>query len=103
MAIHSPEVLPAAVEIDKALLLPAVAAPAPPQQVDAEQARAVETLFAKKDQESDQVLGLLGMWTGTLLLHDLAVEHFSQPVDELELATPKPREPDPEDDPEPAA
>jgi len=42
-----------------------------------EQVRASEAAFTKND-ESHLVAGLMGMWTGTLLLHDLAVEHFDE-------------------------
>jgi hypothetical protein len=41
-----------------------------------EQVRAAEAFFTRQQQESHLVCGLLGLWTGTLLLHDLAVEHF---------------------------
>jgi hypothetical protein len=39
------------------------------------------------------VLGLVGLWTGTLLLKDLAAEHFHLPTEEEEEepgALPKP-------------
>src|SRR5262249_54630989 len=58
---------------------PEVAAP-----VDPEHARAVEAVFTQKDKESDQVLGLLGLWTGTLLMHDLARETFDKSAEEKE-------------------
>ena len=51
--------------------LPGVTVEAPPP----EQARAAEAYFTR-EQENHLVAGLMGMWTGTLLLHDLAVEHF---------------------------
>ena len=46
---------------------------APPQ----EQGRAAEAYFTHQE-ENRVVAGLMGMWTGTLLLHDLAVEHFEE-------------------------
>jgi hypothetical protein len=46
-----------------------VGAPAP------DQVRATEAYFSRQE-ENHLVAGLMGMWTGTLLLHDLAVEHF---------------------------
>jgi hypothetical protein len=58
---------------------PAVAAP-----IDPEHARAVEAVFAQKNKESDQVLGLIGLWTGTLLMHDLARETFDKSAEEKE-------------------
>jgi hypothetical protein len=60
-----------------AVELPLPAAPT------AEEARAVEAIFAQQE-ESRQVAGLLGLWTGTLVLHDLAVEHLGPPANEEE-------------------
>ncbi len=57
----------------------AAAAPSPPTP---EQAAAVEAVFADEQTESDQVAGLIGMWVGTLMLRDLAVETFREPVEE---------------------
>jgi hypothetical protein len=48
-----------------------------------EETLAVEAVFAQ-ERESQVVLGMLGVWTGALVLHDLAVEHFSRPEDEEE-------------------
>ena len=45
--------------------------------------------------EGDKVLGMLGMWTGVLLLHDLAVEHFESREDQEQE---RPRKKEPEDD-----
>jgi hypothetical protein len=61
--------------------VPGVAAP-----IDPEHVRAVEAVFTQtqKDKESDQVLGLLGLWTGTLLMHDLARETFDKSAEEKE-------------------
>jgi hypothetical protein len=50
-----------------------------------EEVRAVEAVFAHHNhKESDQVLGLLGLWTSALVLHDVAVETFDPPAGELE-------------------
>jgi hypothetical protein len=38
---------------------------------------------------------MIGLWTGALLLHDLAVEHFESPPDEDEEPEARP-DPDPE-------
>jgi hypothetical protein len=59
-----------------------------------EQMRAADEVFLHS-QESDKVLGLIGMWTGVLMLHDLAVEAFETPEDEEE----DPRKTRPEDEP----
>lgn len=45
-----------------------------------EQVRIVEAVFTPDDKEANLVAGLMGMWTGTLLLHDLMVEHLTPPV-----------------------
>ena len=62
------------------LVPPLLDAPLPPEAFTTpspDHVRATEAAFTK-DHESAQVAGLLGMWTGTLLLHDLAVEHFEE-------------------------
>jgi hypothetical protein len=63
-----------------------------------EQVHAREAVFTQQAQEreSQQVMGLLTLWSGTLLLHDLAVETFSESEEEEE-----PRREDflPEDEP----
>jgi hypothetical protein len=68
------------------------AAPSPPQPVPPptlEQVQAAEAIFAAEQQESQAVAAMLGMWTGTMLLHDLAKEHLSPPADEVELEDPR--------------
>jgi hypothetical protein len=65
----------------------AAVVPGPPHPVpppSPEQVRAAEALFAAQERESNAVAGLLGMWTGVMLLNDLAQEHFSPPAGELE-------------------
>jgi hypothetical protein len=47
------------------------------EQPPPEQGRAAEAYFSRQE-ENHLVAGLMGMWTGTLLLHDLAVEHFEE-------------------------
>jgi hypothetical protein len=85
MTHEAPVAVPVAIEYNQAILAPGIEAPAPPlpqPPPDSKEAQAVEAVFAAQEQESEKVLGLLGMWTGTLLLHDLAVETFSGPADE---------------------
>jgi hypothetical protein len=81
-----PLAVPVAVEVPPVVVqvpaeeLPGVhhlAAPSP------EEARAVEAVFTQ-DQESATVVRLLGLWTGTMLLHDLAKETFTPPAGEVE-------------------
>jgi hypothetical protein len=57
---------------------PPVDAPMPGVTVEApppEQVRAAEAYFTRQE-ENHLVAGLMGMWTGALVLHDLAAEHF---------------------------
>ena len=77
---------------------PLLEAPAPqhrPSELTPEQLQAVETVFAESEQESKFVLGLLGMWTGTLVLHDVLKETVTPASDE-ELEKEKKKRPDPE-------
>jgi hypothetical protein len=75
-------------------IVPPGAAPArecpefPPAPV--EQVRAIETVFAQ-DQENQTVAGLLGLWTGSVLLHDVLADHLSRPTDEELPPRAKPR------------
>jgi hypothetical protein len=54
-----------------------------PSELTPEEAQAVEAVFAQ-EQENRLVSGLLGVWTSSLVLRDLAVETFSKPEDEDE-------------------
>jgi hypothetical protein len=68
--------------MDRALQTPLPAEPvAPPSP---EHVRAVEAVFSQHDPESDKVAGLLGLWAGTLILHDVARDAFDPPADELD-------------------
>jgi hypothetical protein len=58
--------------------------------------RALEAVFTAKEKESATVAGLLGMLSGTMVLHDLAVDTFSEPADEVEAEEEPPREDEPE-------
>ena len=87
MTHESTLVLPVAVQLDKAVFAPSTEAPAPilPEVPrDAEQVRALEAVFTAKDAESATVAGLLGVWTGAMVLHDLAVDTFTEPAGEVE-------------------
>jgi len=87
MSQESPLMIPAPIQNDRQIIMPALEAPVqPPSSLAREpgQARAVEALFAAQERESDQVAGLLTLWTGTLVLHDLALENFSPAAGELE-------------------
>ena len=60
-----------AVEAEKADPSP----PLPPPSV--EQVRAAEQYFAA-ERESQAVAGMLGLWMGTALLHDVMIEHLGK-------------------------
>jgi hypothetical protein len=63
--------------------------PAPPEAVhlqptpSPEQLRAADAVFVEH-QENSLAAGLVGLWSGALILNDLATEHFSEPLDEDE-------------------
>src|SRR5713101_4313696 len=100
MTHESTLALPVAVEVDKALFAPAHQSPAPVLEnpsPDPEQVRALEAVFTAKDQESETVAGLLGLVTGTMVLHDLAIETFSEPAGEVD-AEEEPEKDKPEED-----
>jgi hypothetical protein len=68
------------------VVTPPPAEPALPPQltaVDPEQVQQLDAFFARKDENST-VAGLLGLWTGALVLHDVARDHFAPPVGEVE-------------------
>jgi hypothetical protein len=62
--------------------LPPDAVPPPPLP-SAEEMRAADAVFAEH-KDSSIVAGMFGLWSGALLLHDLATEHFAAPADEDE-------------------
>lgn len=73
----------------------AAEAPSPPHPVPLptpEQVQAAEALFAAQERESHAVAGMMGMWTGALLLHDLAVEHLGPKAGEVEEEEEKPKD-----------
>jgi hypothetical protein len=64
---------------------PAEQLPLPPGAVGSqtpEQVNAAEAAFRHEQHEHSAVSGLIGMWAGTLLLHDLAKEHFDEDEEE---------------------
>src|SRR5262245_43097123 len=74
--------------VKKEMVLPPGSAPARPAEIlppTQEQALATDEYFAQAaDPETQAVASLMGLWTGTLLLRDLAVEHLRGPVKEEE-------------------
>ena len=49
----------------------------------AEQVRTADGVFVDP-AENRAVIGLLGLWTGTMLLHDIMAEHLARPREEEE-------------------
>lgn len=72
-----------------------LATPAPEQVEAAEAAFRQEVPgqdISGQNDEARLVSGVLGMWAGTLLLHDLALEHFSVPPEERPRRSGRPRD-----------
>jgi hypothetical protein len=73
---------------------PAYTRPAPPPDAPVEMAalpartpeeiRAVEAVFAQQEKESATVAGLLNMYVGGMVLHDILVDSLSKPADAVE-------------------
>jgi hypothetical protein len=87
MELQTPIVAPPTANLTQAVAIPVdeVERPNPPMvQPTAEEVEAREAVFSARDQESDTVAALLGMWTGAILLKDLAVENFSKPADRVD-------------------
>ena len=94
MTHEAPLHLPIAVEVDKALIEAAQQVPGPPipfPPADAEHVKALEAAFDSRENEIEQVAGLLGLWAGTALLHDLAIETFREPAGEVEVEKQQPK------------
>jgi hypothetical protein len=86
MSDETPIVAPICEGPVQVVMPPAVEAQLPPETTTLprpDQVRAAEAVFSQED-ESSAVMGVIGLWTGTLLLHDLALEHFDRPADEKE-------------------
>jgi hypothetical protein len=95
MSHESDMVMPRPPLHEKEIIMPVLEAmPRPPLDHSQQEndARVVEALFAAKERESAAVAGLLSLWTGTMLLNDLAAETFSEPADEFEPVRKKPKE-----------
>jgi hypothetical protein len=73
---------------------PAYTRPAPPPEAPVEmvalpaktpeEIRAVDAVLAQQDKESATVAGLLNMYVGGMVLHDILVDSLSEPADEVE-------------------
>jgi hypothetical protein len=78
------------------LMPPVLQMPLPAEEVPPptpEHIRATEAVFVQ-DTESQAVAGLLGMWTSTLLMHDLIHEATDESADEKEEKLSKKRKPE---------
>jgi hypothetical protein len=81
---------------------PALTRPEPPLEAQSasqhlaprtpEEIRAVEAVFAQHHQESETVAGLLSLWTGGMVLRDILVDTFAEPVGEVEVDPQKAKE-----------
>lgn len=59
---------------------------ATPEEIDA-----ADRLFAQQEKEANLVSGLLGMYTGTLVLRDLMAEHLQHEDEAPNLERPRPK------------
>jgi hypothetical protein len=87
MSSELPEGVPLLVRPVQPATAPLIEVTAPAHTTPAptpEQARTAEAVFAQHEKESATVAGLLGMWTGTLLLHDVLKDTCTPPAGELE-------------------
>ena len=50
-----------------------------------EEQAAVTAMFRHQYREAEQAAGLFGMWTGTLLMHDLIKDSLQEPAGEIEV------------------
>jgi len=50
-----------------------------------EEREAVTAIFRHQYREAEQAAGLLGMWTGTLLMHDIIKDSLREPAGEVEV------------------
>src|SRR5258708_5162794 len=78
---------PVAVIYHEEVLASGILAPAPPLPdvgIDPAHIKEVDQVFSAKKAEADKVTGLIGLYTGVMLLHDLAIEAFTPAPGELE-------------------
>ncbi len=81
------QIIPIPSENQKLIIMPLLDARVQPPSTlvaEPEQARAVEAVFAAQKDESEKVAGLMALWTGALVLHDIALDTFSKSAGELE-------------------
>lgn len=79
MAIVSPIVAPPVAVLTEAVMPEhdQIRPPLPEPPPTPDQLHAVEAVFAAREEESQQVAQLLGLWTSVALMHDLAVDSFA--------------------------
>src|SRR5207244_4294478 len=95
MSHESDLVVPMPPQVEKAIIMPVLDPlhyPPLEHSPNEGEIRAVEAVFAAKERESAAVAGLLSLWTGTMLLNDLAMDAFSEPAGEVERELKKPED-----------
>jgi hypothetical protein len=78
---------PVAVIYHEEVLASGILAPAPPLPdvgIDPAHVKELDQVFSAKNQEAEQVKGMIGLYAGVMLLHDLAIEAFAPAAGELE-------------------
>src|SRR5437868_9784687 len=88
MSLESHYGMPLPSECEKAIIMPAVDAPAPPDHSliqDPAHVQAIEKVFGSGgEKEPSPGTTVFGLWTAAMFLHDLAVDTFSKPAGEFE-------------------
>jgi len=77
---------------NEALLLPDTLMDRSPEKVDA-----ADAVFSEKEKESEIAAGLVSLWAGSLLLHDVVADHLREP-EEVEVELKKKPEEDKENE-----
>ena len=78
---------PVAVIYHEEVLRSGLVAPAPPLPdagINPEHLKEIDQAFSSKEKEAEKVAGLIGLYTGVALLHDLALEAFTPAPGEFE-------------------
>jgi hypothetical protein len=87
MSEERPEFVPILIRQAEIQQPPLIATPVPAQlqtTPSEEDARVAAAVFAQQEAESRAVANLLGMWTGSMVLHDLLKDTFTRPAGEFE-------------------
>lgn len=79
------------------LLPPKANVPHPPETPSAAEAAAVDAAFVQ-DSDAHLLASMMGLYTGTILMHDVLVDHLTPSVDDSPIAAQNRDEDDDEDE-----